>query len=192
MFVSEDGHWKLGGMETVCKFSEATPEVRNPKMSFFRLTLLKSAHNTLVASSFYFLPKFLGGIQSVREASCVPPEEQVSNHPKNVCNICIYSTVDEETCRWQDEGFKMLPEKIAHSRDCYSFGILMKMLISYLNDYGEWSDGFFLFSCVALRCLAPDGSFSCLFYPAVLPVVPSVTGPVRKLKEHTAGRPAEL
>ncbi|XP_020669913.3 protein-associating with the carboxyl-terminal domain of ezrin isoform X1 [Pogona vitticeps] len=78
VFVSEDGRWKLGGMETVCNQNEATPE-------------------------------FLHSMKSIRDKTGIPPEEQSAD-------------------------FQPLPEGQGHSRDAYSFGIMVENLLTFLKE----------------------------------------------------------
>lgn len=90
---------------------------------------------------FNFLFQFLTSIQNVREASCIPPEEQVSKlqimTEKNGATYSLFTSSHETRYYWQAEGFKMLPEKSAHSRDCYSFGMMVETLLTLLNGYGK-------------------------------------------------------
>lgn len=94
VFVSDDGQWKLGGMETVCTFSEATPEVREKHSIrihvFVAVCVLLCSLFWCYNFVFYLIHQFLTSIKNVREASCVPPEEQVSLLKVYIVCLCLF------------------------------------------------------------------------------------------------------
>lgn len=80
----------------------------------------------------------------------------------------------------------MLPESNAHSRDCYSFGVLVESLMSHLNGFGES-----VVMSHPLLSLSPLFILSGTLLIPLVPFISSISRVVGQFRDHPAGRPAE-
>uniref|UniRef100_A0AC11EKB1 SCY1 like pseudokinase 3 n=1 Tax=Ovis aries TaxID=9940 RepID=A0AC11EKB1_SHEEP len=134
VFVSEDGHWKLGGMETVCKVAQATPEflrsirsVRDPasippeEMSPEFTTLPASHGHARDAYSFGTLVESLLTVLSEQVAADILSSFQQTLHsallsPSPQCRPALCSLLCHDLFRFLLDRVSCLSEELIASR----------------------------------------------------------------------------
>uniref|UniRef100_A0A8C0CZS1 SCY1 like pseudokinase 3 n=1 Tax=Balaenoptera musculus TaxID=9771 RepID=A0A8C0CZS1_BALMU len=134
VFVSEDGHWKLGGMETVCKVPQATPEflrsirsVRDPasippEEMFPEFTTLPESHgHARDAYSFGTLVESLLTILSEQVSADVLSSFQQTLHstllnPTPNCRPALHTLLSHDFFRFLLDRVSCLSEELIASR----------------------------------------------------------------------------
>ncbi|XP_028344502.1 protein-associating with the carboxyl-terminal domain of ezrin isoform X5 [Physeter macrocephalus] len=134
VFVSEDGHWKLGGMETVCKVPQATPEflrsirsVRDPasippEEMFPEFTTLPESHgHARDAYSFGTLVESLLTILSEQVSADVLSSFQQTLHstllnPIPNCRPALCTLLSHDFFRFLLDRVSCLSEELIASR----------------------------------------------------------------------------